>query len=295
MKISTYIDEWLLGQINERLSRRDLIAINQVRQENGSVKDISLNSSDIPEISYFLSNPDYSPFVSYSLLVQYYRQTGKSRPDKTSTPKKADKAFKPVVRNYIKEAWEQMEEDGRKTVESNKKLLQLLEKLDIEWGQSLYDRALLTQLSFVPEQVIDWGLKIMKTLEKGRAIRVRYIRRYSNPRTSLLDDCLVPDEIKHLSPEEQRLIMARSFRIIPKKSEKRILQAMGIDKKAGPLKQSIWRLILPPLFDYLIFLQGETSETGNKERAYREASLILNARYPHLWPHNPRRVKHFAV
>ena len=91
------------------------------------------------------------------------------------------------------------------------------------------------------------------------------------------------------------MTIAQSFRLIPEKSQRRILEAIGIDKKAGPLCQGIWRLILPLLVDYLLLLQGGPPEKPSQERAYREASQILNARYPELWPHSPRRVKHAAA
>jgi len=192
----------------------------------------------------------------------------------------------------LEEAWNYMEEDGERTVEKNPKCLELLERLGVHWERP-FDRQLLACLSFVPQPAIGWGLKMVReALPEVRRVHAPYRRRYLNPWADLENDPLVSDELKDLPPEDQRKIIAGGFRVLSKKREKQIFSAMGIDKKAGILRQGIWRLILPPLVDYLAFLQGGPSVKPSRDRACREASLILNARYPDLWPHSPRRVKY---
>ena len=134
---------------------------------------------------------------------------------------------------------------------------------------------------------------VSQALPEVRRVHAPYRRRYLNTHTDLKGDPLVLDELKDLPLEDQRKIIAGGFRVLREKTETRIFSAMGIDKKAGILRQDIWRLILPSLFDYLVFLQGKIAlREKSYDRAYQEASLILNARYPTLWPHSPRRVKY---
>jgi len=209
---------------------------------------------------------------------------------------KNERVYRAPKRNLRAEAWDFMENDQRRTIDENPKCLDLLQQLSQFWErEGSYDKTLLARLSFVPRPAIEWGLKMMGLHSDARQKRVRFIRRYSNPLTDLTDDPLATDELKVLPRQEQGRIIAQGFRLISKRSEKRVLEAIGIDKKAGPLRQGLWRLILPPLVDYLLLLQGGPPEKPSRERAYREASQILSARYPDLWSHSPQRVKHFAV
>ncbi len=278
---------WLVEQVNKRLKHSGLICANEQRLENGSIKRYDLGSPDFPKsmLAELLKAPLCTPFVGYSILVLYLRQSGHRLRKRSAPVKRAE-------RNLLEEAWEFMEENGKTTVEENNKCLGLLEKLSREWEQ--YDKTLLTRLSFVPEPAIAWGLTIRQVLREERPKRASFIRRYSNPRTDLKNDAMVADELRDLPPETQRRIIAQSFRVIDKKAEKQILQTMGIDKNSDSLRQGIWHLILPPLFDYLVLLQGDRPRKQNYDRAYREASLILNARYPLLWPHSPRRIRHYT-
>jgi hypothetical protein len=307
----THINEdlglWLFKQVNERLKRTGLIPINQQRLEDGTIKEYPLGSPEFPKQRFagLLRDPLCTPFVGYGILVQGLKnkrdllKMEAPHPEKdASVPINAHELLQRAKRNIsfrklLEEAWNYMEKDGYKTVERNPNCSILLNELSREWEQSLYDRQLLARLSFLPQPVIEWGLKMVRdVLPEARRKRVPFRRRYLNPRTDLKNDPLVTDELKDLPLENQREIIASGFRVLPKKREKEIFSAMGIDKKAAILRQDIWRLILPPLVEYLSFLQGGPSGKVNPNRAYREASRILNARYLALGPHRPWGVKY---
>jgi hypothetical protein len=291
---------WLLEQVNEQLRRARLIAANQQWLKDGSIKEYALGSPEFPEriIVNLLVDPLCSPFVGYSLLVSYLRNTGRRLDEEVtlkvgagSSSTRRNAVYMPARRNLIEEAWEFMENDGKRTVDDNSKCLAILNQFERDWKQ-YYDRTLLARLSFVPR--LQWGLRTMRVLQQTRATRARWIRRYSNPRTSLENDPLVTDNLQTLSRKEQLKALAERFRVIPEKSQRRILEAIGIDRKSSVLSQGVWRLILPPFVDYLLLLQGPAEKKPNRERAYKEASQILSARYPEFWPHSPRRVKYSA-
>jgi len=303
------VSEFLFGQVNARLKSQGItIDANQQRLENGSVIEHKLGSTEFPKdtLAHLLAGPSSSPFVGYSLLVSYLRQSGKRlnealrmEDSEFVAMTRHEPVHRGAKRNLIDEAWEFMEDDQKRTVDQNSKCLNLISQLSQFWErEGFYDRLILARLSFVPRPAIEWGIRIMRLLQRDRPKRAHWIRRFSNPLTDLTGDPLitVTEDLRNLPPNEQRAMMTESFRLISEKSEKRILESIGIDKMADPLKQGIWRLILPPLVDYLRLLQGRLpQEKPSEERAYREASQILNARYPDLWPHSPssvRRVKH---
>src|SRR5262249_23024296 len=151
--------------------------------------------------------------------------------------------------------------------DNNPECLDLVNKLKREWEQDNYHETLLGRLSFVPRPALQWGLRIMRVLQEARARRAPLIRRYSNPRTNLRNDPLVTDELRSLAEKEQLRLIAQSFKVIPEQSQRRILEAIGIDRKDGVLSQGIW-LILPPFVDYLLLLQGRPSVKPKRDRAY---------------------------
>ncbi|MBI3001982.1 MAG: hypothetical protein HYY46_26535 [Deltaproteobacteria bacterium] len=305
--------------------RGKLLSINQQIQQDGTIEEYRLGSPELPKenLITWLQSPSTTPFVGYSILVQslgrnrsllkegerreeILRQWGRRKEDPpkdttlvpTNSYERLRRARRNILsRNMLEEAWDYMEADGERTVEKNPKCLKLLEHLSRDWEQSLYDRQLLARLSFVPQPAIEWSLKMVsEAFPEVRRVHAPYRRRYLNPRTNLKNDPLVTEELKDLPPEDQRSIIVGGFRVLRKKSVKRIFSAMGIDKQAPILKQGIWRLILPPLFDYLVFLQGGQSlREKSYNRACREASRILNTRHPSVWPYSPRWVKYSVM
>ena len=257
--INNDLYQWLFRQVNERLKRSGSIHVNQQRLENDTIKEYPLGSPEFgrQRLAAQLSNPDCSPFAGYTVLVHFLETSSRTLDKRHRTAPvfvSKDGKIKWGESNLQAEAWECMEQEGKKTFNSNRKFKKLLDELSSNWEESnwLYDKGVLSRLSFVPTRAIQWCLKMRKRLQRSRRFRKPLIQRYSNPKTNLKNDNMLSDDHRDLPQQEELRILAQDFRLFSKERERQIFDAIGIDKRTDDhLKQAIWSQILPPLFSYV--------------------------------------------
>jgi len=165
-------------------------------------------------------------------------------------------------------AWLLMERDNKRVVQPAG-VLAAVKEVAQAWQRNPKD---LLRWSFVPRRVAE----LLPVREANLADRQIDARRVRALRQRQARDLPIPPELHGLEPTSRA-------------NERQWWGALGLDKNSSKLtRQRLWTLIFTPLVNYLL---GKDHSQKSYRKATRDASRLVNLRYPDLWPNAPELVR----